>query len=61
MELARAVARWQTRPVMWKSGAIATVTSPRPRPPQARIASPLWTTARWVTIAPFGVPVVPEV
>jgi hypothetical protein len=28
--LKRAVARWQISPVMWKSGAIATVTSPGP-------------------------------
>ncbi len=61
MQLARAVAMWQTRPVMWKSGAIATVTSPRPSEPHSLIASALWMTARWVLIAPFGSPVVPEV
>ncbi len=59
--LTRAVARWHTRPVMWNSGAIATVTSPVPSDHQRVITSALWTIASWVLIAPFGTPVVPEV
>ena len=46
VRLARAVARWHTRPVMWKSGAIADGDVAASEPAQRVITSPLWTTAR---------------
>ena len=51
--LNRAVARWQTSPVMWNSGAMATVTSPGPRSYHRVMTSALWAMARWVLIAPW--------
>lgn len=40
------------RPVMWNSGAIATVTSSGPRRYHRNQTSLLWATPRWVIVLP---------
>ena len=49
------------RPVTWKSGASPRITSFEVRPIQCWYTEVANTTLRWVFIAAFGSPVVPDV
>jgi hypothetical protein len=48
-------------PVMWNHGTTPSSTSAGVIPKKARISSQLAVTLPWVSSAPLGTPVVPEV
>ena len=50
-----------TTPVTWLIGTAMTERSAGPRPMQYWKCSAEWQIPRWVSIAPFGRPVVPDV
>ena len=51
----------QTMPVMWNSGASPNSVEPSGRPLNEPSAAALVPMLPWVLVAPFGVPLVPEV
>ena len=48
-------------PVMWNHGTTESITSAGVNPKKARISSQFAVILPWVSSAPFGAPVVPEV
>ena len=50
-----------TKPMMWATGRLMTASSRRSGPGQAAPEATWPTSARWVSSAPLGAPVVPEV
>lgn len=51
----------QTMPVMWNSGASPNSVEPAGRPEKEPSPAALVPRLPWVLVAPFGVPLVPEV
>ena len=48
-------------PKTWKSGSVASVTVSGPASTRSRAVSAPAARLEWMSVAPFGVPVVPDV